>query len=363
MNNLSEIINVLSKLSNITIFEINLSKYALSLFIFLSVIFLRKIIKKIFLKNILILFKNNDFNKNLFKSVDAPISFLIIVLGFFFSSNILPLNQKFSFFLDNINLSLFTIFFFWILNQLISPLFIKIKSINKLLTKDLIEWFAAAVKFILIILAFSAVLELWGIKVAPIIAGLGLFGVAVALGAQDLFKNLISGILVLVEKRFKKGDVISIENVVEGTVEKIGFRSTTIRKFDKSLCFIPNAQFAEKAVTNITEISHRRINWVVGLEYKTKINQLKSICSDIEQFIVKNKKTFYVSESTPVIVKVIEFADSSINIMIRCFTQSNDYNSFINSKNILALELKTIVEKRNCSFAFPSQSIYVEKNS
>ena len=72
---------------------------------------------------------------------------------------------------------------------------------------------------------FSAVLEVWGIKVGPIIAGLGLFGVAVALGAQDLFKNLISGILVLVEKRFKKGDVVMIESVIEGTVEKIGFRS------------------------------------------------------------------------------------------------------------------------------------------
>ena len=64
-------------------------------------------------------------------------------------------------------------------------------------------------------------LEIWGIKIAPIIAGLGLFGVAVALGAQDLFKNLISGVLVLIEKRFKKGDVIIIEGVIEGVVEKI----------------------------------------------------------------------------------------------------------------------------------------------
>ena len=65
------------------------------------------------------------------------------------------------------------------------------------------------------------ILELWGIKVGPIIAGLGLFGVAVALGAQDLFKNLISGILVLVERRFEVGNVIEVEGVVEGIVEKI----------------------------------------------------------------------------------------------------------------------------------------------
>ena len=79
------------------------------------------------------------------------------------------------------------------------------------------------------------VLELWGIKIGPIIAGLGLFGVAVALGAQDLFKNLISGILVLVERRFQVGDWIFVEDVIEGTVESIGFRSTVVRRFDKSL--------------------------------------------------------------------------------------------------------------------------------
>ena len=67
---------------------------------------------------------------------------------------------------------------------------------------------------------YCAVLELWGIKVGPVIAGLGLFGVAVALGAQDLFKNLISGIMILMEKRFTIGDVILVSNEVEGLLSK-----------------------------------------------------------------------------------------------------------------------------------------------
>ncbi len=363
MNNFTDIISTFNRLLETNILDISLSRLLISLSILFSVIFLKNFIKNLFLNNMLLFIKNKDFRTHLSRSIERPFTFLILVLGFFFSSNILAIHQKSSFFIDKINLSLFTIFFFWVLNQSIEPLVKKIKGVNILLTKDLIEWFIAAIRFVLIILGFSAVLELWGIKVAPIIAGLGLFGVAVALGAQDLFKNLISGILVLIEKRFKKGDVICIENIVEGTVEKIGFRSTTIRKFDKSLCFIPNSQFAERAVTNITETPHRRINWVIGLEYKTKINQLKIICSDIESFILKNKTTFFVSDTTPVIVKVVEFADSSINVMVRCFTRKNDYNSFIDSKNLLALELKKIVEKRKCSFAFPSQSIYVEKSN
>ena len=74
-----------------------------------------------------------------------------------------------------------------------------------------------------------------GNKVGPILAGLGLLSVAVALGAQDLFKNLISGILILLEKRFQNGDWIKVENIVEGVVEKIGFRSTLVRRFDSHL--------------------------------------------------------------------------------------------------------------------------------
>ena len=69
------------------------------------------------------------------------------------------------------------------------------------MTRDLVEWITNFIRIVIFILGFCAVLELWGIRVGPIVAGLGLFGVAVALGAQDLFKNLISGVLVLIEKK------------------------------------------------------------------------------------------------------------------------------------------------------------------
>ena len=135
----------------------------------------------------------------------------------------------------------------------------------------------------------AAVLELWGIKIGPIIAGLGLFGVAVALGAQDLFKNLISGILVLVEKRFKIGDWVLVEGIIEGIVEKIGFRSTVIRKFDKSIAIIPNFHFAENAVINISHTTNWIISWVINLQYDTTVEQLKTIRNEIEDYIKKNE--------------------------------------------------------------------------
>ena len=96
-------------------------------------------------------------------------------------------------FIETINRSLITILIFWTFHQIIGPLSVVIKSVGDLISRDLVNWIIKAIKVLIFILGVAAVLELWGIKIGPIIAGLGLFGVAVALGAQDLFKNLISG--------------------------------------------------------------------------------------------------------------------------------------------------------------------------
>ena len=233
-----------------------------------------------------------------------------------------------------------------------------IKSVGDLISRDLVNWIIKAIKVLIFILGVAAVLELWGIKIGPIIAGLGLFGVAVALGAQDLFKNLISGILVLVEKRFKMGDWILVEGIIEGIVEKIGFRSTTIRKFDKSLAIIPNFQFAENAVINVSQTSNWLISWIINLQYDTTVDQLKKIRNEIEDHI-NNSKDF--NKSIGVAVRIDKFAESSIDMYVRCFTNSESWNNWLQVKENLAIAIKQIVEKNGAAFAFPSQSIYVEK--
>ena len=363
MEILNNILEKLTFITNLSFLGFLLKNLLICFAVLIFFILSRNLIKKLIIKKISLIlrFSETKIKEAFLTSIEKPIEFFVVSIGIFSASSLLIAPQKVNVFLQNINLSLFTISIFWLISKTIEPLSRKIKNLKTILTKDLVDWIISAIKIIIFILGFSAVLEVWGIKVGPVIAGLGLFGVAVALGAQDLFKNLISGILVLIEKRFKKGDVVMIESIIEGTVEKIGFRSTAIRKFDKSLCFIPNYQFAENAVVNITEISNRRINWIIGVEYKTTILQLKNICSDIENSIRKNKKEFIVSDSTPVIVKINEFAPSSIDILVRCFTKTNDYNKLVKAKDGLAVEIKKIIEKRRCSFAFPSQSLYIEK--
>ena len=263
LNNFSEIfLSVWNKgILGVDIFQI-----LIGIGIFLIFLVFRGIISKLIIKKLEIISKRttNKLDDTFVEALVGPARFLPIVLGFFIASYYMTFSEDGREVVDTINRTLITILIFWVIHQIIEPISYILSGLDKLLTRELIGWIIKSLKVLIFILGLAAVLELWGIKIGPIIAGLGLFGVAVALGAQDLFKNLISGILVLVEKRFKIGDWILVDGIIEGIVEKIGFRSTTIRKFDKSLAIIPNFQFAENAVINVSETSNWLISWLVA---------------------------------------------------------------------------------------------------
>ena len=328
--------------------------------IFLLFLIFRGLISRLIIKKLEIISKRttNKLDDTFVKSMMGPARFLPIVLGVFFASYYMSFSDEMRDFVDNLNRTLITILIFWIIHQIIEPISYILSGLDKILTRELIGWIIKSLKILIFILGAAAVLELWGIKIGPIIAGLGLFGVAVALGAQDLFKNLISGILVLVEKRFRMGDWIRVDGIIEGVVEKIGFRSTVIRKFDKSLAIIPNFQFAENAVINVSQTTNWLISWIITLQYDTTVDQLKTIRNQIEEHINKSED---FDQSIGVAVRVDKFADSSIDMYVRCFSKTNSWNEWLKVKENLALSIKQIVETNKASFAFPSQSIYVEK--
>ena len=342
------------------ILGINFLEILIGIGIFLLFLIFRGLISKLIIKKLETISKRttNNLDDTFVRSLIGPVRFLPIVLGFFFASYYMTFETDTREFVNNINRTLITILIFWTIHQIIEPVSYVLSGLGKILTRELISWIVKSIKILIFILGAAAVLELWGIKIGPIIAGLGLFGVAVALGAQDLFKNLISGILVLVEKRFRIGDWIKVEGVIEGVVENIGFRSTVIRKFDKSLAIIPNFQFAENAVINNTRKTNWAISWIITLQYDTTIDQLKTIRDEIEDHI--NKVDDY-DQSVGVAVRIDKFSDSSIDMYVRCFTKTNSWTNYLQVKENLALEIKKIVEGKGAAFAFPSQSIYVEK--
>ena len=187
-NNFSEIfLSVWNKgILGVDIFQI-----LVGIGIFLIFLIFRGLISKLIIKKLEIISKRttNKLDDTFVSSMIGPARFLPIVLGFFIASYYMTFSIEGREVVDTINRTLITILIFWVIHQIIEPVSYILSGLDKILTRELIGWIIKSLKILIFILGLAAVLELWGIKIGPIIAGLGLFGVAVALGAQDLFKK------------------------------------------------------------------------------------------------------------------------------------------------------------------------------
>ena len=345
------------------VFGLSLGELGFILVAFIFALLVRGLIAKFIVKKLklIVLKTTNSIDDKLFDSLIPPIRLLPIVIVFLVITLYFDVESTLGLYFQKINSTLSTIFVFWLIHQAVIPFSNLFHKLEDVLSKALVLWIIRSLKYLIIFLGSVAVLEVWGIKIGPVIAGLGLFGVAVALGAQDLFKNLISGIMILLEKRFHIGDVINVPGHTEGTVEHIGFRSTLIRKFDSTPITIPNYIFAEAPILNYTNRKNRRISWTIGLTYDSSIEQIKLLTKSISQYIL-NSDDFTVDQDFKSFVRLDKFNDSSIDIFIYCFTSNNDWESFLRAKENLAYFIKEEVKKLKLDFAFPSHSIYVEKS-
>ena len=340
---------------------IDVSKTIISLLIITSFLVFRGLFSQVIIVWLKAIAKRTEskIDDDIVEALAPTIKLIPVVFGIFFAGQYMELNGISAEIADNLvrSISAFTIF--WGAYRIIEPLSFLLSKLASIFTEELIDWLVKAIKLTVFLIGTATVLQVWGIQVGPIIAGAGLFGVAIALGSQDLFKNLIGGILILGEKRFRKGHWICVEEVVEGTVERIGFRSTMVRRFDKALVMVPNAKLADTAVINFSMMSHRRIYWTISVEYKTTIEQLKKIREKIEGYILDNEE-FELPSKVSTFVRIENFSDSSIDIMLYCFTKTTNWGDWLEIKESLAYRIKEIVENSGTNFAFPSQSIYVE---
>lgn len=342
------------------VFGVQIGRLLTAAFIFIVFLAFRKLLGSLIMNRLRILTKKTSgkVDDRVLAALEQPIIMIPVVIGLFFALEYLNLDNVFGEIGIKFVRSFIVFIIFWMFYNLVDPLSFLLNKVEAVFSAAMRDWLIKVIKITFIFLGSATVLEIWGIQIGPILAGLGLFGVAVALGAQDLFKNLISGLLIISEKRFNIGDWILVDGVVEGTVENIGFRSTIVRRFDKAPVYVPNAKLADSAVTNFSAMSHRRIFWHIGVEYRTTIEQLRRIRDGIESYIIENEE-FAGPDEVPTFVRVDRFSDSSIDIMLYCFTRSIVWGQWLEIKERLALKVKEIVEGAGSSFAFPSRSIYM----
>ena len=294
-------------------------------------------------------------------ALKKPLTLIPIGIALFAILQEINLDETYQSYGELLIKSYFYLAVFWSLADAITPVRDFVGEKYDFLTPTLRNWIFRTLKFIAYLVGVVSVLELWGVDAASIIAGLGLFSVALALGAQNFFKNLIGGLLIIGEKRFKQGDWVNIEGVAEGEVEKIDFRSTLIRRFDKAPIFVPNSVLSDSEIINFSEMPFRRIRFNVGLIYQTTPETILNIRKDIEDYVAKNDDLVNADEATTTI-RVTQFNDSSIDLLIYCFTKSTRWHDYTKAKEDLILEIIKIVKNNGSDFAYPTQTIHLEKD-
>jgi len=224
-------------------------------------------------------------------------------------------------------------------------------------------------------------LYLAGVNLTAVLSGLGIGGFAVALAAKDSLANFFGTLSILFSDVFSQGDWIVVDGK-EGVVVELGLRVTTLRTFDNALIAIPNAMLANNDVKNWNKRElGRRIKMSLGIKYDSKSEDIKNAVNEIREMLDKHpeiatentkyqyrniKSTKLVSKDDlqgvkkTLLVYLDEFSDSSINILIYCFTKSTGWNDWLTTKEDVMYKIMEIFEKNNLEFAFPSMSLYNE---
>ncbi|MFD0911296.1 mechanosensitive ion channel family protein [Ruegeria arenilitoris] len=206
------------------------------------------------------------------------------------------------------------------------------------------------------ILAFGA--QTMGFPLLSILAGLGVGGLAVALAIRPTLENLISGFVLYLEKSVRVGDYCSFGGQA-GTVERIGVRSTHVRALDRTLIAIPNSKFVDMELVNWAQCDEMLINSVIGLRYETDTDQLRFVLAEIRKMMHGHPRI----KSETARVRFVGYGASSLDIDVRVYAQTREWNDFYAIREDVFFRIKEIVEASGTGFAFPSQTVYLSKDA
>lgn len=216
---------------------------------------------------------------------------------------------------------------------------------------------ARVAKALVMVLGIVTGLSLLGYPVATLIAGLGIGGIAFALAAQKTVENLFGAFSLGVDQPFREGDFIKLEGAL-GTVEAIGLRSTRIRSLDRTVISIPNGKVAEMQVESLAVRDRLRLACMLGLEYGTSVERLRSVLSGLSRVLRDHPKIW----PDTVIVRFVALAESSLDIEVMAWFTTTDWNEFLEIREAVLLAFMEVVEREGCSFAFPTRTVHLAGN-
>lgn len=229
------------------------------------------------------------------------------------------------------------------------------KKTKNTLDDQLLPVLSRIVSMIIWAIGLLYILEFLGVNVTALLAGISIGGLAIALAAQDTVKNFFGSIMIFLDRPFQIGDWINFDNV-DGTVEEVGVRSTRIRTFANSVVYVPNGMLADKVVNNMGLRQFRRFKTELGLTYNTAPKKIDLFVKGVKEII----KIHPTTRKDYFEVHLNSFGASSINILLYCFFEAKDWTAELKGRHEIMYAILLLAEEIGVSFAFPSQSIYIE---
>ena len=234
----------------------------------------------------------------------------------------------------------------------------KIKG--KVVDKTTADAVSQLLRISVIITSILVALQSLGFNISAVLAFGGIGGVAVGFAAKDLLANFFGGLMIYLDRPFSVGDWIrSPDRNIEGTVEKIGWRLTLIRTFDKRPLYIPNSMFANISVENPSRMTHRRINETIGVRYDDS-KVLPAIIADVKDMLMNHPE---IDNTQTLMVNFNQFAASSLDFFIYTFTKTTNWIKFHEVKQDVLFKITNIVEKHGAEMAFPTSTIHIENDA
>lgn len=265
--------------------------------------------------------------------------------------------------LASIEITLVVIGATWILVRLVDILAEFAK--NKLEASDrraaiaVVPLGARTLKAFFLVVAGLALLQNLGFDVTGLIAGLGVGGLAVALAAQKTIANLFGGVSIIADQPVRVGDFCRYGDGQVGTVEEIGIRSTRVRSLDRTLVTVPNSDFSELRLENFAKRDRVRLQTTIGLRYETSPDQLRHVLTGLRKMLIAHPRVFEELRR----VRFVGFGSSSLDIEIFTYITTEDWSEFLAIREDIFLRVMDIVAASGTGFAFPSQTLYLGRDS
>jgi MscS family membrane protein len=196
------------------------------------------------------------------------------------------------------------------------------------------------------------------IRLAPLLTGLGLGGLAFALAAKDFVGNLFGSVMVITDGTFQVGDWVVIGDI-EGTIEQVGFRSTRIRTFYNSLITLPNSNLITSSVDNLGRRRYRRWRTTISVTYDTPPGKIEAFCEGIRELVRRHpytRKDYFQ-------VYLTAFAPASLDVLLYIFFSTPDWSTELRERQRLMLDIMRLAQQLGVEFAFPTQTLHVVQDN